>query len=143
MVPARRRDRPGGLAAVPRPAPIHVYDRAGHFLCTVPGFEDAGFLNVEDARRRARLERTHRRTTKDAQIAADLLDADRVDQLYTRMEPEPLPHPTVVRPVRTRGQTAAALKRSAQPVLGTASEAARGAVLDQLALGARRLRVVQ
>lgn len=120
-------------------APIHVYDRAGRFLCTAPVIEDGGFLSVDDARRRARLERDHRRRTRELIEAEQLLDSDRVDQLLTRVAPETLPHPTVVRPVRARGQTAAALK--VRPV--DLSDAARGAALDQLVAGARRLRAVK
>lgn len=125
-------------------APLHVYDRTGRYLCSAPVIEATGFLDVAAAKRRAKLEKDHRRAVKDQERALDLLEADQVAALQAATTPvEVLPSPGAIRPVRSRGQTAAALKHTAQAVPSNVSEASRGAALDQMVAGARRLRVVK
>jgi putative transposase len=43
--------------------PVHVYDRAGRFLATVPVLEQTGFLDAGAAQQRARQERELRKTS--------------------------------------------------------------------------------
>jgi len=125
-------------------APLHVYHRDGQYLCSAPVLEATGFLDVSAAKQRARLEKDHRRKAKELEQALDLLEADRIDALLSPpAATETLPPAGAIRPVRTRGNTAAALRTTTQKALSTASEAARGAALDQLVAGANRLRVVK
>jgi transposase InsO family protein len=125
-------------------APLHVYDRKGRYLCSAPVLEATGFLDVAAAKRRGKLEQDYRRATKAKELAMDLLDADRVADLYTPPEAiDTLPPAGAVRPVRVRGNTAAALKTTAQRAPSAATEAARGAALDQLVAGSKRLRIVK
>ncbi|MES2987651.1 MAG: transposase [Pseudomonadota bacterium] len=125
-------------------APVHVYDRQGRYLCSAPVLEASGFLDVDAAKRRARLEKDHRRKVRAMEDAADLLDADIVDQqLAPPVLPDTLPPASVVFPVRPRGQTAAALKPTSQQAFSPASDASRGSVLDTLVAGQRRLRAVK
>jgi putative transposase len=44
--------------------PVHVYDRAGRFLATVPVLEQTGFLDAGAAQHRARQERELRKTVR-------------------------------------------------------------------------------
>jgi putative transposase len=125
-------------------APLHVYDRAGRYLCSAPVIEATGFLDVAAAKQRARLEKNYRRSVKDQAEALALLEANQIEALLAQPGEAPsLPSPGAIRPVRSRGQTAAALKTTTQALPSSASEAARGAELDQMVAGARRLRVVK
>lgn len=125
-------------------APLHVYDRQGRYICSAPVLEASGFLDVSAAKRRARLEKEVRRTTKAKEQALDLLAADRVAALYTpAAATETLPPAGAIRLVRPRGNTAAALKPTTQTAPRASAEAARGAGLDQLIAGHKRLRAVK
>lgn len=125
-------------------APLHVYDRNGRYLCSAPVLEATGFLDVAAAKRRGKLESDYRKATRAKEQALDLLEADRVAALYTPVRgDETLPPAGAIRPVRARGNTAAALKNTTQTAPRASSEAARGAALDQLVAGHKRLRVVK
>lgn len=107
--------------------PVHVYAQGGAFIATVPLWGATGFLDMAAAKQRQRFERDWRKKAKAATDALDLLSADAlVAQLPDYEGDEPVPRPTVVRPVRHRGNTAAALKRhpeAAQPPLSVPQEA--------------------
>lgn len=127
-------------------APVHVYDQAGRFLVSAGVLEQTGFLDAGAAKARQRQERELRKLTKRQEEIADLLDAaDVAALLVDHPDEEPVPEPKVIRPVRHRGQTAAALKPI--PVLD-ALQAAPGATvnpdfIDRFASGTARLRIVE
>lgn len=120
-------------------APIHVYDRQGRFLVTAPLWEATGFLDMAAAKKRQRLERDWKKKTKAATDALDLLSAD---ELVARMpeydDSDATPTPTVVRPVRHRGNTAAALKPLSQAAEQPLRTPAGEATIDRLARAAER-----
>lgn len=124
-------------------APVHVYDRRGRFLCTAPVIEATGFLEFSAAKRRARLESDYKRATRAKEEALQLLTADEVADLYSPVAPAPIPESTVVRPIRRRGPTAAALKPTVQTRPNGLSEAAQGALIDRMAGGLTKLRSVK
>ena len=125
-------------------APLHVYHRDGQYLCSAPVFEATGFLDVAAAKQRAKFEKDAKRKAKELAEALDLLEADRVDALYRPAAAiDTLPPAGAIRPVRMRGNTAAALKPTAQRAPSAEADAARGAALDQLVAGHKRLRVVK
>lgn len=121
--------------------PLYVYSLEGEYLCTAPLFEGAGFLDVEAARKRKRLEKDYKKAVQAKTDAEELLRADELHQLYaTPIGDDNVPPPTVIRPVRHRGQVAAQLKPRTDPA---ASEAAEIATLDRQMLGLARLRAVK
>ena len=126
-------------------APVHVYDRAGKFVATVPVQMASPFLHMGEAKERQRLEKNWKKAAKAAANALDLLSADALVAKLPDYEGETTnPEPTVLRPVRHRGQTAAALKpqleASEQPLSPPAGEAS----IDRLARAVERhLRVVE
>lgn len=90
---------------------IHAYTRDGHFIATVPLIEATGFYDKEAATTRRKQEAELRRQVRAGAEALDLLDAaELAAMLPDHVDEAPLPTPSVVRPVRHRGQTAAALK---------------------------------
>ncbi len=114
--------------------PIHVYDLAGRYLCSAELIEATGFLDVEAARARARLESNYRKSVRAAVDAERLLSADDIAARLPRTARPTTPEPSVVRPVRVRGNAAAALKPvEADP------QPAKPALLDRMAAGMLRL----
>jgi putative transposase len=90
---------------------IHVYDRTGGFICTAPVIEKTGFFDKAEAGKAKAQTADLRRQVKEVERLQDLID---VAALAALMPAQPdtsvTPIPAVVRPVRHRGQTAAALK---------------------------------
>ncbi|WP_194745748.1 transposase domain-containing protein [Thermaurantiacus tibetensis] len=118
---------------------IHAYDAAGRFLATVPVWEAAGFLDVEAARRRAKLEAEHRRAVARQVELQGLLEAEELARLYVPEatdSPQPLPVATVLRPVRLREAAAA---RAAAPALSPGADS----YTDRFAAAVTRLRLVE
>lgn len=121
---------------------LHVYDRAGRYLAEAPVLELTGFLDAGAAKARARQERELRKAVKHAANLENLLSAAELAEMMPVYEDEAdAPAPTVIRPMRSRGHTAAALK----PVLSAASRPSESLVIDRFAAAAegRRLRLVQ
>lgn len=117
---------------------IHVYDRSGRYLASAAMLEATGFLDVASARARAKQEAELRKTVKRAEELEQLLDAaDLAAMLPDHIDEADMPTPVVTRPVRHRGQTAAALKpiHSAQP--------AEPQFIDRFAAAVGGLRLVE
>ncbi|ARR54771.1 hypothetical protein HY78_15670 [Rhizorhabdus wittichii DC-6] len=118
---------------------IHVYRKTGEYLCTAPVIAATGFFDRAGAIQRAKEEANLRRKWREAEQAHDLLSAKKIAELYAEpRQPYPAPSSSVVRPVRHRGQTAAALKPAPAP----AEAASEQPFLDNLVRGAARLRAV-
>jgi putative transposase len=116
--------------------PVHVYDRAGRFLATAPVLEQTGFLDAGAAHHRARQERELRKTARQLEELEQLLNgADLAAMIPDHDDETPAPMPSVLRPVRHRGLTAAALKRDA-------AELASPSFIDRFSEAERRLRIV-
>jgi putative transposase len=120
---------------------VHVYDRTGAFICTAPVIAAVGFFDKAAAGQRRRQERDLRQLAKEKVKLLDLIDAASLAEMMPTYEDEvPAPTPQVVRPVRHRGQTAAALKTTA--VAATAAPQPNR-MIDRFAEATRRLRVVE
>lgn len=116
--------------------PIHVYDRAGRFLVSAPIIEATGFADAESAKARAKQEKRLRRAVRDADEMAGLLTAEQLARaLPDHIDEARLPPPSVIRPVRHRGATAAALR--------AAPEASGSAFIDRFVEAERKLRLVE
>ncbi len=116
--------------------PLHVYDIAGRYIASADLIEDVGFDNVAAAKKRARQEADLRKAVRAAEDMEQLLTAGEVAaQLPDYIDEPILPEPRVVRPVRHRGQTAAALR----PEI----ESRREPCIDRFAAAVGRLRVVE
>ncbi|MFZ5747668.1 MAG: transposase domain-containing protein [Pseudomonadota bacterium] len=90
---------------------VHVYTRTGEFVCTAPVLSPEGFFDKAGAQKRRKQEQELRRRVRDAAELEQLLDARTVAALLSEDQPLPETVPSkVARPVRHRGQTAAALK---------------------------------
>jgi putative transposase len=115
---------------------VHVYDRTGRFLASAPVLEQTGFLDAGAAGHRARQERELKKTVRRLGELEELINASDLAAMMPDYEDEgTAPSPTVLRPVRHRGLTAAALKP--EP-----TETASAAFIDQFTAAERRLRVV-
>lgn len=89
---------------------IYLYDNAGAYLTTAELIADTGFADTAAAKATAKKVADYRRRMRDAAEAEQLLAAEEVARLQAAVETPEVPEPTVLRPVRHRGQTAAALK---------------------------------
>lgn len=98
---------------------VHVYERGGAFIATAPAIAKTGFTDKAAAGRRRAAEADYRRGVREIEKMHNLLDAQKLAAMLPSYgdEVEPMPTPTVVRPVRHRGQTAAALKPVAAPAV--------------------------
>lgn len=124
-------------------APIHVYDQSGRFLATVPLWEATGFLDMGAAKRRQRLERNWKKSTRQAAQDFDLLTADELVARMPEYDDETAkPEPGAARLVRHRGQTVAQLKTVSQAAENPLSNPAE-ATIDRVARAAERLRIVE
>jgi len=117
---------------------VHVYDRAGGFICTAPAIAAVGFFDKASANARRAAESDLRRTTRELAKMHELLDAKALAAMIPDHEDEaPIAPPSVVRPVRHR-RTAAALKvapaASPNPLTNP--------TIDRVARATARLRVV-
>lgn len=120
---------------------IHIYRQGdGEYLCAAPVIAATGFFDKAGAERRAKLEKDVRRKVRAAEEAAELLRVDQVAELLSGPSaPAPQPVAGVVRPVRHRGQTAAALK----PIQQAEIEPAVPDFIDAFTAGTARLRAVE
>lgn len=95
---------------------VHVYDRAGAFICTAPCMAATGFGDKAAAGKRRAQEVEQRRQVRDLAKLHQLMDATQLAAMIPDHADEaPIVPPMVVRPVRHRGQTAAALKGASAP----------------------------
>ncbi|NBB51471.1 transposase [Rhizobium sp. CRIBSB] len=122
-------------------ADVHVYGLDGRYLATAELQGRAGFFDEGAARQRAREVSELRKTTRRA---AELLDlhtarelAEMMPDLPDESDAAPL-SPSVIRPVRPRGMTAAALKPRHQ-VVEMHREGAAEAVTDTWAAAMDRI----
>ncbi|WCT72080.1 transposase domain-containing protein [Sphingomonas naphthae] len=117
--------------------PLHVYSRDGRYLVSAELLEATGFLDMAAAKTRARQESDLRKAVRRAAELEQLLDAEQLAALLpVQVDEMPVTEPSIIRPVRRRGQTAAALKPAldAAPALTTH--------IDTFAAGISRLRLV-
>lgn len=79
---------------------VHVYRLDGSYLCSAPVIEAAGFADVEKAREHAAARNKYTKAQKEMLSAERVLTVDQVAAMLPKVEaPQPLPSPTVVRPV--------------------------------------------
>ncbi len=95
---------------------IHLYDQAGHYLCAAQQWGDVQFLDAAQAKATAKMVADYRRRIRDGMAAEDLLTMQQLVAVQVDAPEPEKPEAQVVRPVRHRGQTAAALKVVQQPV---------------------------
>ncbi|MFQ3665554.1 MAG: transposase domain-containing protein [Sphingomonadaceae bacterium] len=115
---------------------VHAYDAAGRYLASVPVWQAQGFLDLEAAKRRAKLEAEHRRAVRRQVELAQLLHADEIARLLQDVE-APAPGPpalSVVRPVRA-GRAAAARAADIQQ--------SQESFVDRFSAAVTRLRLVE
>ncbi|MDE0880703.1 MAG: transposase, partial [Sphingomonas bacterium] len=117
---------------------VHVYARTGEFICTAKLIEASPFMNKASANKRRGQEKEVKRLVREQEKLAHLLDATQLTAMMPDYQDEIEPiEPSVVRPVRHRGQTAAAIRTA--PV----SRPSQNLVIDRFAAAASRLRVVE
>jgi len=89
---------------------VHLYAQDGRYLTSAQVIADTGFLDAASAKASARRLADFRKQVRAAADAEQLIAAEEVARLQAdALAPEP-PTPAAIRPVRHRGQTAAALK---------------------------------
>jgi hypothetical protein len=89
---------------------VYLYGQDGAFICEAQLLDDTGFDDVEGAKATAKRVKELRQQARDGEAALDLLHAEQVAARQAKIRPVPSPEPSVIRPVRHAGQTAAALK---------------------------------
>jgi hypothetical protein len=89
---------------------VHLYGNDGRYLTTANLIADTGFDDVAGAHATAKRLRSYRERVRHGEQAEQLLAAEELAALQADLAPVAMPEPTVIRPVRHRGQTAAALK---------------------------------
>jgi transposase InsO family protein len=84
---------------------IHVYGLDGAYLTPAALQAKTGFLDAEAAGRRARQEANLRKSTRQAAELLQLITAEQLAEMMPDLpdEAEDAPEPTIIRPVRTRG----------------------------------------
>lgn len=125
----------------------HVYGLDGRFIATAPVLARTGFLDVGAAKARARQEADLRKATRKAAELQELMTAQDLAAMLPEPAlpaPEPM-SPTVIRPVRTRGN--AALKPAPLPSSEPAEDAGAVHATERWAAAMERmtphLRVVE
>ncbi len=108
---------------------VHIYSRESEFLLKADIIADVGFRDAAAAKVRARQIADFKKTTKAMVRSEQLLTAAQLADSMRDMPDEDTPVATIIRPVRHRGQSAAALKPRAQE----AQRAVSNSVLDRIA----------
>ncbi len=89
---------------------VHLYGTDGRYLTSAQIIADTGFLDAAGAKDAAKRLADYRKRIRGAADAEQLLAAEEVARLQVDATPMQMPEPSVLRPVRHRGNTAAALK---------------------------------
>lgn len=119
---------------------LHVYHRNGDYFGVAHIREARGFFDKASAEQRSKEEAQLRRKVREGIEAADLMQVSEMAALLAEpTAPAPTPEPSVVRPVRHRGQTAAALK----PIPQADAAPVVPSFIDDFAAGVARLRIVE
>lgn len=111
---------------------IRLYDLGGRYLTSATMIADTGFGDVASAKQAGRLVSDHRKKYRAALEAEQLMAASEVAAAQRGWAAPELPEPAVLRPVRHRGQTAAALKLADVPAPRPRQESRIFAALDRL-----------
>lgn len=93
---------------------VHLYAQDGRYLTSATVIQDTGFLNAAEAKDAAKRWANYRKQIRGAADAHMLLEAEQVAAMQADVPLVEVPEPVVIRPVRHRGQTAAALKVAPQ-----------------------------
>lgn len=116
---------------------VHVYAREGQFIATAPVIAAVGFFDKASAGARRKLESNARKLARELAAQHELLKASDLAAMLPDYEDEtPAPQPTVIRPVRHRGQTAVMRQERVEEA------ETRANVLDRMSVGIGRLRAV-
>lgn len=116
---------------------VHVYDRSGRYLCSAAMIAQTGFLDAAAAQLLARRRSQLRRATRQQEDALQLKAAAEIAALLPAEPEDAAPiSPVVIRPVRHRGQTAAALKAAPAFAHDHQEQVSRHAVMDRFAAAA-------
>lgn len=99
---------------------VHLYGQDGAYLTTAQVIDDTGFGDVAGAKATGKRWADYRRRMREGLEAEQLLAVEEIARLQADAPEVPMPDPTVLRPVRHRGQTAAAAAVRAAPAAGTA-----------------------
>jgi len=94
---------------------VYLYDQAGRFLTEAQLLRDSGFDDVAGAKATAKRVKEQRQKVREGEEALRLLRAEEVAARQAKIHAVPTPEPSVIRPVREIGNTAAALKREPKP----------------------------
>ncbi len=118
---------------------LHVYGQDGRYIGAAALWAATGFNDMDSAKARAKQEADLRRAVKRQIELEQLLDADDIARrLPDHIDEVELPEPGAIRPVRHRGQTAAALKTLSQ----AAEKPAETPFIDRFTTAFGQLRVV-
>jgi hypothetical protein len=96
---------------------VHLYDLEGRYLCSAEAWNDVQFDSADAAKQTAKFMAEQRRAIRKAEEAEQFLAAPALAAMHLGL-PAPIraaPKAKVVRAVRQRGQTVAALKLVEMP----------------------------
>jgi hypothetical protein len=124
--------------------PVHLYDLEGRYLCSAEAWNDVPFDSADAAKQTAKFMAEKRRDVRKAEEAEQFLAAPSLAAAYLGL-PDPItakPKAKVVRAVRHRGQTAAALKLVEMPAAAPRRDH-ESKVFEAMGEAYRRLRAVE
>lgn len=105
---------------------VHVYSQDGRFLTSADLIADNGFDDVAGAVASKKRLKAYRKMVKDGAEAEMLMMSEEVAAMQASTVDAEIPEPAVIRPVRHRGQTAAALRPSSGQGLKTVPDQPEG-----------------
>lgn len=94
---------------------VYLYGQDGSFLCEAHLIADTGFDDAEGAKATAKRVKELKQRARDGAEALQLMRAEQVAARQAKIKAVPPSEPSVIRPVRHAGQTAAALKPRTEP----------------------------
>jgi len=113
---------------------VYLYDQAGKFLTAAQLIRDTGFNDVAGAKATAKRVKELREQARKGEESHQLLHAEEVAARQAQIREVPIPQPKVVQPLRTIGNTAAALRPEIRK-----SEDQQSDPLDRISRSALRL----
>lgn len=115
---------------------IHIYGNDGRYIGDAPIIRDTGFDDVASAKAAAKRWANYRKSMRAAADAEDLLAAEQLAAMQPSRAKPPAPQPSVIRPVRHRGNAVLARQETVP------AEEPREALGDRMSRGMSKLRLI-
>lgn len=123
---------------------VRVYQLSGELIAVAPVWAAVGFDNIAGASAIKKLRKDVRTATNKQIEMMDRLDAAELAEIAKRYTIDPVvPEPGAVRPVRHRGNTAAALKPALEVIQPPFNEPKKISAMDRMQAAHTKLKIVE